>query len=67
MTATVDRDQLAVLRRLRAQLGDVEVLEVAHELAPGRSPTPTSDPTSVSAPTQHYQGNLMDQSTRSQP
>jgi hypothetical protein len=58
--ATVDRDQLAVLRRLRDQLGidQVEVLEVAADLPPGRSPTPA--PPAAPAPAQHYQGSLID-------
>ena len=58
--AGVDRDQLAVLRRLRDHFGEVEVLEVAHELPPGRSPVPLPDTASTPTPPTHYQGSLID-------
>ena len=50
MAPTVDREQLAVLRRLRASFGDVQVLEVV-DREPGRDP----------APVQATQGELFDE------
>jgi hypothetical protein len=61
MTATVDGDQLAVLRQLRAQLGEVEVLEVLDGRHLGRSPASLPDLPAPAPVATHRQGSLIEQ------
>jgi hypothetical protein len=74
MTPSVDRDQLAVLRRLQAAFGDVQVLAVERrEVGEGdgkRCPSPASQQlpltiqTPPPTPSPHRRAGLPDPSTR---